>query len=143
MNPRYQNIYRFPSVATRLRAGLALLSLAALPALAATPAELLAGYSAQAGAAASADRGQALFTSTHGKDWSCATCHGAQPTRTGKHAATAKAIGPLAPAVNPERFTDPAKVEKWFRRNCQDVAARECSAAEKADLMAWLLTLRP
>ena len=44
--------------------------------------------------------------------------------------------------INAERFTDTAKAEKWFRRNCNDVAGRECTAAEKADMLAWLLTLR-
>jgi len=48
----------------------------------------------------------------------------------------------LAPAFNPERFVDAAKAEKWFRRNCNDVMARECSAAEKADVIAWLRTLK-
>ena len=48
----------------------------------------------------------------------------------------------LAPAFNPERFTDPAKSEKWFRRNCNDVLARECTAAEKADVLAWLISLK-
>jgi hypothetical protein len=52
---------------------------------------------------------------------------------------TAKVIAPLAPAANPQRFTDPGKAEKWFRRNCKDVLTRECSAAEKADLLAFLL----
>ena len=106
-------------------------------------AELLAGYTAQAGAASSAERGQKFFTTAHGKDWSCASCHGALPNQNGKHASTAKPIGPLAPAFNAERFTDAAKVEKWFRRNCNDVAGRECSAAEKADVMAWLLAIKP
>ena len=52
-------------------------------------------------------------------------------------------IGPLAPAFNPQRFADAAKTEKWFRRNGNDVVGRECTAAEKADVLAWLLTLRP
>ncbi|MEY2890277.1 MAG: hypothetical protein RJA98_185 [Pseudomonadota bacterium] len=122
----------------------ALLLLGATPlAQAATPAELLAGYTAQAGAPASPARGQAFFTTKHGGEWSCASCHGAVPTQGGKHASTGKAIGALAPAFNPERFTDPAKAEKWFRRNCKDVAARECSPAEKADVLAWLITLKP
>ena len=112
-------------------------------ALAATPADLLAGFSAQAGAPAQASRGQAFFTSTHGREWSCASCHGAVPTQGGKHASTGKPIQPLAPAFNPERFSDAAKVEKWFRRNCNDVAGRECTPAEKADVLAWLLTLKP
>ena len=113
------------------------------PARAATPAELLAGYTAQAGAPAMPARGQQFFTSRQGQEWSCASCHAAQPTQAGKHASTGKAITALAPAFNPERFTDPAKVEKWFRRNCKDVAARECSAGEKADVLAWLISLKP
>ena len=108
---------------------------------AATPQELAAGYAAQAGAPAAATRGEQFFTARHGKEWSCATCHGTPPTQAGKHASTGKAIGALAPGFNPERFTDAAKVEKWFRRNCKDVAGRECTAGEKADVMAWLMTL--
>jgi len=123
----------------------ALLSSAALSSLAlgATPAELEAGYSAQAGAPASAMRGQEIFTTRHGREWSCSSCHGAVPTRAGSHAATGKSIAALAPAFNAERFTDAAKVEKWFRRNCNDVVGRECSAAEKADVLSWLRSLRP
>ncbi len=52
------------------------------------------------------------------------------------------AAAALAPAFNAERFTDSARVEKWFRRNCNDVAGRKCSAAEKADIVSWLLTLK-
>lgn len=118
-------------------------TLVACTARAATPTELLAGYSAQARAPAQAARGQALFTSTHGREWSCSSCHGATPTQGGKHASTGKAIGALAPAFNAERFTDPAKVEKWFRRNCNDVLGRECSPGEKADVLAWLSSLKP
>jgi hypothetical protein len=111
--------------------------------LAATPSELLAGYTAQAGGPAQAARGQAFFTTNHGKEWSCSSCHGAVPTQTGKHAATGKPIGAMVPAFNAERFTDAAKTEKWFRRNCNDVVGRACTAAEKADVLAWLLTLKP
>lgn len=109
---------------------------------AATPSELLAGYAAQAGTAAVPTRGQQLFNSRQGREWSCSSCHGATPTGPGQHASTGKPIGALAPAANAERFTDPAKVEKWFRRNCNDVAGRECTAAEKADVLAWLLSLK-
>ncbi|MBN8488640.1 MAG: DUF1924 domain-containing protein [Burkholderiales bacterium] len=115
---------------------------ATLAAQAAPPAELLAGYTAQAGAPAQAARGQAFFTSQHGKEWSCSSCHGATPTAAGQHASTAKAIKPLAPSANAERFTELAKSEKWFRRNCNDVVGRECTAAEKADVLAWLLSLK-
>ena len=51
---------------------------------------------------------------------------------------TAKPIDPLAPAFNPKAFTDERRVEKWFRRNCKDVAQRECTPGEKADVLAWL-----
>ena len=119
------------------------LALGGLAAQAATPAELQAGYAAQAGTPGVAARGEQFFGTPQGREWSCASCHGAPPTRPGKHASTGKAIGALAPAFNPERFTDPAKVEKWFRRNCNDVAGRDCSAAEKADVLAWLNSLKP
>jgi hypothetical protein len=121
----------------------ALLLLVALPGLsaAATPAELLAGYVATAGVPAQPLRGQQFFTSKHGAEWACASCHTANPTAGGQHANTGKLILPLAPAANAERFTDAAKVEKWFRRNCRDVAGRECTASEKADVLAWLTGL--
>ena len=126
-----------------LASTLALAALAlALPAQAETPAALLAGYSATAQATADPARGQQFFTSTHGHEWSCSSCHGALPVKEGKHAATGKLIQPMAPAFNAERFTDIAKTEKWFRRNCNDVVGRECTAGEKADLIAWLLTLK-
>jgi mono/diheme cytochrome c family protein len=129
---------RFRCLAAGFGATLSLLAAAQ----AATPAELLAGYSTQAGMAASAQRGQQFFNSPHGKEWSCASCHGAVPIQDGKHAATGKTIRALAPAFNPERFSDSAKAEKWFRRNCNDVLGRECSAAEKADLLSWLIGLK-
>jgi hypothetical protein len=121
----------------------ALLAAAAFSAQAATPAELQRGYTAQAGSPADANRGQAFFTQAHGREWSCSSCHGKTPTQGGRHASTGKTIAPLAPAFNAERFSDAAKAEKWFRRNCNDVAGRECTAAEKADVLAWLLTLKP
>ena len=111
-------------------------------AIAATPAEQLTAYVSQAGVPSQAQRGQAFFTTKHGKEWSCSTCHSATPTVDGKHASTGKIISPLAPAFNAERFTDPAKTEKWFRRNCNDVVGRECTVGEKADVLAWLLTFK-
>ena len=93
--------------------------------------------------AGDASRGERFFIAKHGREWACATCHGAPPIREGKHAATGKAIAPLAPAFNPQRFTDAAKTEKWFRRNCNDVLGRECNAQEKADVVAWLRSIQP
>jgi hypothetical protein len=108
---------------------LAVLATAAFPALAQD-------------AGASAQRGERFFHSTHGNDWSCASCHTANPLAPGKHAKTGKPIEPLAPAANPKRFTDAAAVEKWFRRNCNDVLGRACTAQEKGDVTAYLRSLR-
>ena len=125
-----------------ISAGVALLAVLCSSANAITATEQLAAYTAQAGAPAQAARGQTLFSSKHGKEWSCSSCHTATPTVEGKHATTGKAIAPMAPAFNPERFADAAKAEKWFRRNCNDVMGRECTAGEKADILAWLLTFK-
>ncbi len=124
---------------------LAALAGAALAARAETPEQMLARYETQAKAQApgfagfSAARGAQFFSARHGAEWSCASCHGAPPTGQGKHAKTGKAIAPLAPVAESQRFTDPAKTEKWFRRNCNDVLARECTAQEKGDVLAYLL----
>lgn len=113
------------------------------------PAELLAGYEsaarreAPAFAGTSASRGEQFFNARHGTDWSCASCHGASGNVQGKHAKTGKAIAPLSPLANAERFTDAAKADKWFRRNCNDVLGRACTSAEKADVLAFLLKGRP
>lgn len=115
------------------------------PAWATTPAELLADYTAKAGVPPSPERGRRLFN-TKGAgplEMACAGCHGAVPTGTGHHAISEKKIAPLAPAFNPLRFTDAARVEGWFRDNCKDVMGRECTAGEKADLMSWLISLKP
>ena len=129
------------------RLGVALvLTLSASFVLADSPANLLDTYKAQAKAsgvaAGDVARGQSFFNSTHGNEWKCASCHGALPTGKGEHAITHKVIEPLAPAINPQRFSDLAKADKWFRRNCKDVLTRECTAREKADVMAWLISLK-
>lgn len=108
-----------------------------------TPAAQLGHWSAQAGVPGQAEKGRVLFNSKQGGEWSCASCHGTPPTTEGKHVNTGKSILPLAPAFNPKAFTDTAKVDKWFRRNCKDVLSRECSATEKADVLAYLTSLKP
>ena len=129
-------------------AAAAFAALAAAPVRAVVPADLLKDYETAARAQApsfagfSAERGGRLFRSTQGGDWSCASCHGETPTGPGRHAKTAKVIQPLAPGANPQRFTDVAQVEKWFKRNCGDVLKRECTAQEKGDILAWLVTLK-
>jgi len=124
------------------------ISLAAIPGWAATPADQQKRFESEARAAGSgfsgfsAQRGEALFKATHGAEWSCASCHSANPLAPGKHAKTGKPIAPLAPAANAERFTDAAAVDKWFRRNCNDVLGRACTAQEKGDVLQYLMSLK-
>ncbi|ARE39717.1 Ubiquinol--cytochrome c reductase, cytochrome B subunit [Rhodovulum sp. P5] len=125
------------------RLTLCLAMLAAAPALAqdTSPARLIAGYEAEAGTPANPAAGKALFLATHGTGKpdtpACTTCHTDNPRAAGQ-TRTGKTIDPLAPSANPDRFTDVKKVEKWFGRNCDSVLGRACTAAEKADIIAWL-----
>ena len=109
-----------------------------------TPASLMAGYAAEAGAAPSAERGAAFFAATHvgGKPDtpSCSTCHTADPRAEGRTRA-GKAIEPMAVSRNPTRYTDLKFVEKWFGRNCDSVLGRACTAGEKADFIAYMSSL--
>ena len=112
----------------------------------ATPAtdELFARYKSE---------GAAGFDAEHGKkDWNregkteegvkmnCTTCHGDDLSKAGKHHKTGKLIEPMAPSANAERFTDAKKIEKWFKRNCNDAWGRECTAQEKGDVLKFLLS---
>ena len=121
---------------------------AAAAAVAATPAGELARFEAEARAASpafggfSAQRGEAFFKAVHGKEWSCSSCHTAKPSDPGRHAVTGRRIAPLAPAANAERFSDSANVDKWFRRNCNDVLGRPCTAMEKGDVLQFLMNVR-
>jgi mono/diheme cytochrome c family protein len=121
-------------------------ALGVAPARAETPADFAAAFAAEARrvdpafAGFSAARGQQFFAATHGGDWSCASCHGNDPSAVGEHVVTGKRIEPLAPAANSERFTRPASVEKWFKRNCNDVLKRPCTAQQEGDVLAWLMT---
>ena len=82
-------------------------------------------------------RGRQLWYSTTGQR-GCTTCHGDDPASRGEHATTGKTIEPMAPSVNPARYQDARKIEKWFLRNCKWTFGRECSAQEKADILTWL-----
>ena len=114
-------------------------------ATAATPAEILSAYAAKAGSPPSAERGEKLFTSKNkgGVFESCADCHTAEPTRTGRDQMAEKSMPALAPAANAKRLTDAYRVETAFRLNCKDVLSRECTAQEKADVLTWLIGLTP
>lgn len=125
----------------------AVAGLMSLSAAAQTPDEALASIRNEAQHAIpafrgfSADTGERFFKQTHGNKLSCASCHTENPAAAGKHAKTGKSIQALAPAANPERFADAAKMEKWFRRNCNDVLGRICTPQEKGDVLAYLLTI--
>jgi hypothetical protein len=116
-------------------------------ATAGTPADLQRRFADEIRAAGTAfdgfspQRGETFFNATHGNEWSCSSCHTANPLAPGKHARTGKPITPLAPAANSQRFTDFATADKWFRRNCNDVLGRACTAREKGDVLQYLMSL--
>ncbi len=90
----------------------------------------------------SAERGKTLHTQNFagGKPDTpaCTSCHGKDPRGTGK-TPTGKSIDAMAASVTPARYTDPAKVEKWFKRNCTEVLGRVCTAQEKGDWLTYML----
>ena len=112
--------------------------------------DLLAQYATFAKAAVpsfsgfSASRGKTFHTQAFsgGKTDtpSCTSCHGNDP-RTPGRALTGKAIEPMAASVSPSRYTDPAKVEKWFKRNCNEVLGRDCTPQEKGDWLTYVSSL--
>lgn len=111
---------------------------------------ILAGFSAQAKQADpafkgfSSQAGKAFWTANHtggGADTpSCTTCH-TKDARSAGQTRAGKAIDPMAVSVAPTRFTDQAKVDKWFGRNCKSVLGRECTAQEKGDVITYLSSL--
>ena len=112
--------------------------------------DLLAQFASSAKAANpafqgfSAERGKALhtrnFASGKADSPSCTSCHGTSPLAAGKNA-TGKVIEAVAVSVTPTRYTDPAKVEKWFKRNCNEVIGRECTVTEKGDWLSYVISL--
>jgi len=121
--------------------GLLCAALAAQAAERATDRQL-AAYQAAGSGPADPARGARLwqqpFPSADGASRRCSDCHGSDLRQPGRHAKTGKAIEPLAPSVSAESLTDPAKIEKWFRRNCSWTLGRECTPQEKADLLSYI-----
>ncbi len=72
----------------------------------------------------------------------CAACHTEDPKNEGKHIESKKPIKPLAPAANPERFTDVQKVEANFAKHCREVYSRDCTASEKGHFLTYLLSVK-
>lgn len=126
------------------------LLLASTAGYAETPQQIRQTYAAEAGAqqagfSPSAKRGEAFFRQRFAisdKMPSCTSCHTDNPLQAGQHAVTGKSIRPLAVAANAERISDPAKVEKWFGRNCKEVVGRACTPGEKADFVAFVSEVR-
>lgn len=114
---------------------------------AAPPATLIERYAAAAKAETSGfagfsvARGETLHRTEHagGKPDTpaCTSCHGKDARGPGK-TRTGKAIEPMAASASPGRYQDPAKVEKWFKRNCNEVLGRECTPREKGDWLAYM-----
>lgn len=89
--------------------------------------------------------GRAFFTkkvSVGTQQVSCSSCHTDNPANEGKHIRTGKKIAPLSPVVNPKRFTDIDKIEKNFTQHCNDILGKDCTAQEKGDYIAYLLTVK-
>lgn len=110
--------------------------------------KLVNGYMAEArkkdpSFAFSAEEGKKFFMAkrqhSNGETRSCTTCHTADPKQKGK-TPVGKVIEPIAPSANKDRFTDPRQVEKWFKRNCQWVLERECTPAEKGNIIQFMLS---
>lgn len=122
-------------------AALSLAATALNPAMSA----LVEGYRAEAKVKAfDPGAGRRFFTKkrlhSKGQTRSCTTCHTDNPANKGK-TPVGKVIEPISPAQNKERFTDPKRVEKWFRRNCKWVLERECTAEEKGIYITYMMSL--
>lgn len=114
----------------------------------------------------SAERGRDFYFRKHklddGSELACSTCHHEDP-RIGTTAhidqipcrachvtlhkgakgrsSIKRQIGPLAPLINPNRFTNEWQVEFWFNWNCELLLKRECTPREKGDFITWLMTI--
>ena len=90
-----------------------------------------------------AKRGEEIFTSKHigkkGKEIACTTCHTINLSNSGENTFTGKTIEPLSPKANPKRFTDIKEIEKWMKRNFNDVYNREGTALEKGDVTTYII----
>jgi hypothetical protein len=108
--------------------------------------QALAQYRALGAGEFDAAAGKALWDKSYpdarsGEVRRCAACHTTDLRQPGKHAQTGKVIEPMAPSVNPQRFTDIKFMEKWFLRNCKWTLGRECTPQEKGNVLMFLRTL--
>ena len=116
----------------------------------------------------SAERGEAFYKEPHVMKgvgvWSCASCHLKDPRylvlahRTDipcrachvindwehpdpKHTKK-RCIEPFAPSANPHRLDNAQRAETFLKLNCMLLLKRECTAREKGDVIAWMLSIQ-
>jgi cytochrome c peroxidase len=86
--------------------------------------------------------GEEIFTSKHigkdGKEISCTSCHGIDLTKAGENIKSGKKMEPLAPRANSNALTNIKHINKWLRRNFNDVYKREGTAKEKGDVLTYI-----
>lgn len=105
--------------------------------------EVIAKHIDPQSAGLSEEEGKTFYTrelTIKGKQVACASCHTSNPADIGKHLVTGKPIRPLSPVANDKRFTSVDKVEKNFTKHCNDIIGRDCTAQEKGNFIAYLLT---
>lgn len=77
-----------------------------------------------------------------GQQVSCSSCHTDNPANPGKHIVTHKPIKPLSPVIEKTRFSNLEKVEEKFVEHCNEILGRDCTAQEKGNYIAYLLTVK-
>ena len=114
----------------------------------------------------SAERGEAFYREPHvikgAGVWSCSSCHLKNPRYSVRahrteipcrachvihdwehpdpETAKKRVIDPFAPSANAMRLTDAHRVETFLKLNCLLLLKRECTAQEKGDVIAWLIS---
>src|SRR4030067_1444880 len=89
-----------------------------------------------------AEKGKEIFfkenkSEKHGKI-SCVTCHTSDLKQKGKNESTGKVIEPLSPSADSSRLTNVKDVEKWLKRNFNQVYRREGTTIEKGNVLLFI-----
>ena len=104
---------------------------------------LMKNYQSQGAKNGNALRGEKFWNKTFsGKapfsERSCKSCHSTNLKNKGEHIRTGKILKPMAPSINKSSLSKVKKVNKWFKRNCKWTTGKECSAQQKADILAFI-----
>lgn len=105
--------------------------------------DLIMEYQEKSGEILSAKQGKILWKKKHletksGQIRGCTSCHGKDLRQIGTHQRTKKKIKPMALSMNAKRLTQRKFIEKWFKRNCKWTWGRECTSAEKGNILMFL-----